>query len=82
MGIGEAAPAVTTSPLGSEERGHTKDSTPAHYHTHALGVSALPLHHRDPFDRLLIAQAEAEGMTILTADRAFGRYRVKVFWCG
>jgi len=51
-------------------------------HTHALGVSDLPLHHRDPFDRLLIAQAQAEEMAILTADRAFGRYRVEVFWCG
>ncbi|HMD98852.1 MAG TPA: type II toxin-antitoxin system VapC family toxin [Terriglobia bacterium] len=50
-------------------------------HTHALGVSDLPLHHRDPFDRLLIAQALAEEMAILTADRAFGRYRVEVFWC-
>ena len=51
-------------------------------HTHALGVSELPLHHKDPFDRLLIAQAQAEGMAILTADRSFGRYGVKVFWCG
>lgn len=51
-------------------------------HTHALGVSELPLHHKDPFDRLLIAQAQAEGMAILTADRSFGRYGVEVFWCG
>ena len=51
-------------------------------HTHALGVLELPLHHKDPFDRLLIAQAQAEGMTILTADRSFGRYAVEVLWCG
>ena len=51
-------------------------------HAHALGVSELPLHHKDPFDRLLIAQALAEGMTILTADRSFARYGVDVFWCG
>jgi PIN domain nuclease of toxin-antitoxin system len=50
-------------------------------HTHALAVSALPLHHKDPFDRLLIAQAKAEGMTILTADRSFAQYGVEVFWC-
>lgn len=51
-------------------------------HVHALGVSDLPPHHRDPFDRILIAQAQAEGMTILTADRAFVKYQVEVFWCG
>jgi PIN domain nuclease of toxin-antitoxin system len=49
---------------------------------HALKVSELSLHHRDPFDRLLIAQAMVEEMTILTADRAFAKYPVDVLWCG
>jgi PIN domain nuclease of toxin-antitoxin system len=49
---------------------------------HTLKVYDLPLHHQDPFDRLIIAQAIAEEMTILTADRAFGKYPVKVVWCG
>jgi PIN domain nuclease of toxin-antitoxin system len=49
---------------------------------HALHVYELPLHHRDPFDRLLIAQAVEEEMTILTADRVFAKYPVKVVWCG
>lgn len=40
----------------------------------------LPMHHPDPFDRLLIAQALEEGLTILTADRVFERYRVPVAW--
>jgi PIN domain nuclease of toxin-antitoxin system len=40
----------------------------------------LPLHHPDPFDRLLIAQALDEGLTILTSDRAFEPYRVPVEW--
>jgi PIN domain nuclease of toxin-antitoxin system len=40
----------------------------------------LPLHHPDPFDRLLIVQALDEGLTILTADRAFEPYRVPVVW--
>ncbi|QPC86885.1 PIN domain-containing protein [Mesorhizobium sp. NBSH29] len=43
---------------------------------HAMHTSALPLHHRDPFDRLLIAQAQIEGLTIVTADPAFARYDV------
>ena len=51
-------------------------------HIHALAISDLPLHHSDPFDRLLIAQARAEGMTILTADRAFEPYEVEIFWSG
>ena len=40
----------------------------------------LPLHHGDPFDRLLIVQALDEGLTILTSDRAFEPYRVPVVW--
>ena len=43
---------------------------------HSLGVEALPHHHRDPFDRLLIAQAIADGLTIVTADQVFGMYDV------
>jgi len=40
----------------------------------------LPLHHHDPFDRLLIVQALDEGLTIFTSDRAFEPYRVPVVW--
>ncbi|HJS42237.1 MAG TPA: type II toxin-antitoxin system VapC family toxin [Gemmatimonadales bacterium] len=40
----------------------------------------LPRHHGDPFDRLLIAQALDEGLTVLTSDRAFEPYRVPVEW--
>ena len=49
-------------------------------HTHALHVATLPLHHKDPFDRLLIAQAQLEGLSILTSDRQFEAYEVEVFW--
>jgi PIN domain nuclease of toxin-antitoxin system len=41
---------------------------------HAVAVNELPLHHRDPFDRILIAQACVEGMTLLTADKAVAKY--------
>jgi|SRR5215469_3503353 len=51
-------------------------------HAHALAVLELPLHHADPFDRLLVAQTTLEGMTLVTADRAFEKYGVKLFWCG
>ncbi len=49
---------------------------------HSLKVYELALNHNDPFDRLLIAQAILEGMTILTADRIFKEYPVDILWCG
>lgn len=45
---------------------------------HAAGAGALPLLHRDPFDRMLVAQARLEGMTLATADEAVTRYDVPV----
>jgi PIN domain nuclease of toxin-antitoxin system len=45
---------------------------------HAAEVEALPPHHRDPFDRLLIAQARCEGLTIVTADQTMNDYDVPV----
>lgn len=47
---------------------------------HAEGVAALPLHHRDPFDRLLIAQARSENLTLVTGDRQLEAYDVPVLW--
>jgi|SRR5436305_78339 PIN domain nuclease of toxin-antitoxin system len=49
-------------------------------HAHTLHVSTLPLHHGDPFDRLLIAQAQLEALTLLTSDRQFGAYEVEILW--
>ena len=46
---------------------------------HSLGASKLPAHHKDPFDRLLIAQALAEKLTIITLDSKFRRYDVALF---
>lgn len=45
---------------------------------HALAVASLPLHHRDPFDRLLIAQARQDGLTLVTADTRIRAYDVAV----
>ena len=45
-------------------------------HVHALRVASLPPHHSDPFDRLLVAQAQIEGLPILTADPVFALYDV------
>jgi len=48
--------------------------------SHVLRVEELPFHHRDPFDRLLIAQSIEEGWPIITADPRFTRYPVDVIW--
>jgi PIN domain nuclease of toxin-antitoxin system len=47
---------------------------------HALKSASLPPHHRDPFDRLLIAQAILEKVPILSADKRFGEYQIEVVW--
>ncbi len=44
----------------------------------AVAAARLPLHHRDPFDRMIIAQAFARGLTIVTRDQAFGAYGVPI----
>ena len=43
-------------------------------------VADLPFHHRDPFDRLLIAQARSNGLRIFSSDPVFKKYEVDVFW--
>jgi PIN domain nuclease of toxin-antitoxin system len=45
---------------------------------HGLAMRDLPLHHRDPFDRMLLAQARVEGLTLVTADRAMSAYGVPI----
>jgi PIN domain nuclease of toxin-antitoxin system len=47
---------------------------------HAVAVADLPMHHRDPFDRLLIAQARVEGLTLVSIDDKFDRYEVPRLW--
>ena len=48
---------------------------------HAERLLDLPPHHRDPFDRMLVAQAQVEGLTIVTHDRQFDRYDVPILSC-
>lgn len=45
---------------------------------HAARVAELPLHHRDPFDRMLVAQAQLEGLDLVTAEAGLGKYLVNV----
>ncbi len=48
--------------------------------SHAEQVAALPMHHRDPFDRMLVAQAMSEDLTLVTHDRKLGAYDVQLLW--
>lgn len=47
---------------------------------HIFSTQELPLHHRDPFDRLLIAQAISEKLTFITVDKAFDAYGINTVW--
>lgn len=47
---------------------------------HAISVAALPVHHRDPFDRILVCQARAEGLIVVSGDTALDAYHVVRLW--
>ena len=48
--------------------------------SHAEQAATLPHHHRDPFDRMLVAQAKAEGLILVTHDRLLAPYDVEILW--
>lgn len=77
--FGDVAGADTDHPRGSDvdwwmEQGLFKELPVSLRHGEVAGD--LPLHHRDPFDRLLLAQAQVEGLVLVTADAALRRYDV------
>ena len=72
VGLGRLRPARTVEQAATESGFLELPVT----FRHAELVTALPPHHRDPFDRLLVAQAEAERLTLVTRDPVFQRYDV------
>jgi PIN domain nuclease of toxin-antitoxin system len=48
--------------------------------SHLTKILGLPFHHRDPFDRLIIAQALTEGLSVISSDIVFSKYSVKLIW--
>ncbi len=50
------------------------------HQSHVLQLEQIPLHHGDPFDRVLIAQCQVEGLAVVTSDPAFALYEVDVIW--
>ena len=79
-GTGRLTLHVTVSEFLDAQRQHLKLTDLSLTPAQAAGIAQLPDHHRDPGDRLLIAQALAEGIPILTADRQIRRYPVEVLW--
>jgi PIN domain nuclease of toxin-antitoxin system len=69
----EGSPAHEVREAGFEHLPITAD--------HAEVAGGLPPHHRDPFDRMLVAQANAEGLTLVSWDSAFSLYDVRVVGC-
>jgi len=47
---------------------------------HAYKAGKLPLHHKDPFDRIIIAQSQLDNLPLISADKVFNSYDVKVIW--
>jgi len=58
---------------------HGFQALPVQIH-HAVQVYKLPLHHADPFDRLLIAQSQIESMSLISADVEIRKYEIEVIW--
>jgi len=51
-------------------------------HVHSLALKGLAFYHRDPFDRMLIAQARSENLILMAGDSVFEKYPVETLWCG
>ena len=71
------APLRTYLPRKLREQGITPLSIE---HSHAFKVAELPRHHRDPFDRMLVAQALVEKVPIISVDARLGEYEVRIVW--
>lgn len=65
--------------LGNQQRVNNLEMIPITL-GHILGLERLPMHHKDPFDRLLIAQAIAEGAALVSGDSIFANNPVEVVW--
>jgi len=82
VGLGKLKlPETPARYVPSRLAGQGMDSLPIE-HAHALRVADLPPHHSDPFDRLLVAQAQVERMTLMTADPQMVAYDLPILWAG
>ena len=78
--IGKMLLPVPTGPYIVKKLVENRIETLAVSRDHVLRVETLPMHHHDPFDRILIAQSLEENIPVVTADRVFARYSVELIW--
>jgi len=78
--LGKLTVAMPTESLMTEQLTANNIETLPISVPHLVHVSTLPLHHRDPFDRLIIAQAIVEQMSVASADPAFDAYPIERLW--
>ncbi len=71
--------AVPTDDIGAVVEDEGFEPLPITFE-HARVAGHLPAHHRDPFDRMLVAQAQVEHLTLLTTDRRLAAYDVEIAW--
>jgi len=79
-GLGKLRLPVPVKEYVPDRLSRTRTDTLAITTAHAVAVADLPRHHGDPFDRMLVAQAMADGLTLISRDPAFRAYDVPVLW--
>jgi PIN domain nuclease of toxin-antitoxin system len=77
QGLGRLAPLPQSLPRSLQHDGIMELAVTL---DHALAAAALPGPHRDPWDRIMMAQAQTENLTVVTVDRVFAAYNVPVLW--
>jgi PIN domain nuclease of toxin-antitoxin system len=80
LGIGKLSLRVPLPELLARQQQNNDLSSLAIEFRHIYALEGLPHHHRDPFDRLLVAQSRVEHMILLSVDEAFDRYPVQRLW--
>ena len=65
--------------IATQQETNHLEILPVHLH-HIMALEILPMYHKDPFDRLLAAQANVEGAILLSCDQVFTHYPVNVVW--
>ena len=79
VNIGKLKTKVSIKDLYNETKKHDIQILQLKY-SHINKYETLALHHRDPFDRMIIAQAQIESFTIMTKDKSFSKYDVSILW--
>jgi PIN domain nuclease of toxin-antitoxin system len=80
MGLGKLALTTPLSEMVAQQETEAALEILEIRRQHVLGVQTLPPHHRDPFDRLLVAQCRIEGLELVSADAVLDKYGIRRIW--